>query len=305
MIGLFHAIIQEKKQVITLHTIKIEGPYNFDLVLSRLALDPLHVLDKEARWVKVPLRIDNKPIVVKIQATGITEKPTFRLEWEEIDSSLHDLIYKEIRRIFRWDESLLAIHEHFQATKLKPLFEEHYGTPIVLDFHPYNSLVKCIIHQQLNLKFAFTLTQRFVTTYGFQKDGVWFYPAPETVAKLTVQELRELQFSTRKAEYIIDLSNEIIKGNLDLASLEKKSDDEIMKELIRYRGIGQWTIQNLLLFGLGRNNLFPIADIGIQNALKKLLQLDKKPTKEEMEALLPEWHPYLSYASLYLWRSIE
>ena len=78
-----------------------------------------------------------------------------------------------------------------------------------------------------------------------------------------------------------------------------------MEELIRLRGIGQWTIQNVLLFGLGRNNLFPIADIGIQNAIKKLLELEQKPSKEEMEIMMPEWQPYLSYASLYLWRSME
>lgn len=288
-----------------LHTMKIQGPYNFDLVLSRLALDPLHVLHKEERWVKVPIRIHNQPLVVKVQAIGTTENPIFLLEMDEINFSLHDRIMKEISRIFRWDLSLLAIHEHFQKTNLKQLFEQHYGTPIVLDFHPYNSLVKCIIHQQLNLRFAFTLTQRFVTTYGFEKNGVWFYPLPETVAMLTVEELRELQFSTRKAEYIIDLSKEITKGNLDIESLYEKTDEEITAELILYRGIGLWTIQNVLLFGLGRSNLFPLADIGIQNAIKKLLHLEKKPTKEEMEAMLPEWHPYLSYASLYLWRSIE
>jgi DNA-3-methyladenine glycosylase II len=288
-----------------LHTINIPGPYNFDLVLSRLALDPLHVLNKEERWVKVPIRIHKKPIVVKVQATGTTDNPTFLVELDEVDTSIHELIKREICRIFRWDVSLQAIHEHFQKTNLKQIFEEHYGTPIVLDFHPYNSLVKCIIHQQLNLKFAFTLTQRFVTTFGIEKNGVWFYPLPETVARLTVEELRALSFSTRKAEYIIDLSKEIQKGNLHIDSLYEKSDEEIMAELLRYRGIGQWTIQNVLLFGLGRNNLFPLADIGIQNAIKKLLKLEQKPTKEEMEAMLPKWHPYLSYASLYLWRSIE
>ena len=171
--------------------------------------------------------------------------------------------------------------------------------------HPYNCLVKCIIHQQLNIKFAYTLTERFVKAYGTEVNGAWFYPSPDRVAALTVEELRELQFSTRKAEYIIDISKEIAEGRLSLESLYDRTDEEIMKELIVYRGIGQWTIQNVLLFGLGRQNLFPIADIGIQNALKKLLGLEAKPTKEEMEQLIPAWEPYLSYASLYLWRSIE
>lgn len=295
--------MSKKEQVILLRTVQFAGPYNFDLVLSRLALDPLHNVNLDKRQVKVPLKFEKTPSIATVTAIGTTENPMFEIEG--IEGNLEEILLKEIRRIFQWDISLLAVYEHFQETTLKELFQAHFGTPIVLDFHPYNCLVKCIIHQQLNLKFAFTLTKRFVETYGFQLEDVWFYPAPETVAKLTVEELRELQFSTRKAEYIIDISKAIVAGRLDIESLYDKSDEEIMKELIQYRGIGQWTVQNVLLFGLGRSNLFPLADIGIQNAIKKLLQLENKPTKEEMEKMIPDWHPYLSYASLYLWRSIE
>lgn len=283
--------------------ISIDGPYNFDFVLNRLALDPLHKVDREERSIDVPIVLNENSYVVKVQAVGTTNEPIFQIHG--LKGEKEEALLTEIRRILQWDIPLHAINEHFQQTNLKALFDIHFGTPLILDFHPYNCIIKCIIHQQLNLKFAYTLTHRFVTTYGYKIDDVWFYPRPETVANLTVAELRDLQFSTRKAEYIIDLSKEIVKGNLDMDSLFMKTDEEIMKELITYRGIGQWTIQNLLLFGLGRSNLFPQADIGIQNALKKLLQLQSKPTKEEMEQMIPAWHPYLSYASLYLWRSIE
>lgn len=278
----------------------IQGPYNFDLVLDRLSLDPLHVVDKENRSVKVPLVIDETPQVVEVQAVGSTDKPEFKLHGETSSRAL-----QKIAHIFQWDRPLARIHEHFQKTDLQPLFEEHRGTPLVLDFDPYNSLLKCIIHQQLNLAFAHTLTHRFVTTFGFEVDGVPFYPRPETVANLKVEELKELQFSGRKAEYIIGVAQAIVSGTLDIEGLYKKTDEEIMAELIKLRGIGPWTVQNVLMFGLGRPNLFPTADIGLQNALKKLYQLDRKPTLEEMEQYKKDWEPYLSYASLYLWRSIE
>ncbi|TRZ36028.1 DNA-3-methyladenine glycosylase 2 family protein [Niallia circulans] len=283
--------------------VPVSGPYNFDLVLSRLALDPLHQVDALERSIKVPIGIENEKIVVKVKAIGTTEGPVFQLE--ELPIKYEEKVIRELTRIFQWESSLIGVHEHFQGTELKELFNSHFGTPLVLDFHPYNCLVKCIIHQQLNIKFAYTLTERFVKAYGTELNGAWFYPNPEVVAALTVEELRELQFSTRKAEYIIDISKEIAEGRLSLESLYDRTDEEIMKELIVYRGIGQWTIQNVLLFGLGRQNLFPIADIGIQNALKNLLGLEAKPTKEEIEQLIPAWEPYLSYASLYLWRSIE
>ena len=78
-----------------------------------------------------------------------------------------------------------------------------------------------------------------------------------------------------------------------------------MEELLSIRGIGPWTVQNFLLFGLGKQNVFPKADIGLQRAVQRLLGLSEKPSAKQMEELSKRWEPYLSYASLYLWRSIE
>lgn len=279
---------------------KLQGPYNFDLVLDRLANDPLHVVDQEQRRVKVPLLIDGKPKVVEVVGVGTTDKPEFEIIGVESKEERDRLAH-----IFQWDTPLADIHAHFHNTDLAPIFDKHRGTPLILDFAPYNSLLKSIVHQQLNLSFAYTLTERFVKKFGFEVDGVYFYPQPETVASLKVEDLRELQFSGRKAEYVIGIAQGIVNGTLNMESLEHKTDDEVMKELIQLRGVGPWTVQNLLLFGLGRPNLFPMADIGLQNALKKLYGLDRKPTMEEMESYIKDWEPYLSYASLYLWRSIE
>ncbi|MCA1055887.1 DNA-3-methyladenine glycosylase [Rossellomorea aquimaris] len=284
--------------------VRIEGPYNFDRVLDRLSLDPLNAVDKEDRSVKVPYYLpDGDGEVIKVQAVGTTEEPEFTITFENEEDL--EKKHNRIAEIFQWHKGLHDVHEHFLKTELKPIFEEHAGTPIVLEFDPFASIVKSIIHQQLNLKFAFTLTHRFVTTYGWQKDNVWFYPSPKKTAALTVEELRELQFSQRKAEYVIGLGEKVASGELNLDSLALESDEAVIKELTKIRGIGPWTAQSYLLFGLGRPNLFPTADIGIQNAIKILFGMDRKPTQEELEQFSSPWHPYLSYASLYLWRSIE
>ncbi|MCQ6275212.1 DNA-3-methyladenine glycosylase 2 family protein [Bacillus sp. V3B] len=280
-------------------TIQINGPYNFDLVLDRLSLDPLHVVDQKDRTVKVPLIIDHFPHVAEVKATGTTEIPSF------VITGTNEEGISKISEIFQWHIDLQQIHLHFEKTTLKSLFKEHYGTALVLDFDLYNCLLKCIIHQQLNLAFAHTLTERFVKTYGYEQESVWFYPAPEQVAQLTVADLRELQFSGRKAEYVIGIAKKVVNGELHFDQIRMLSEQEISDKLIKLRGVGPWTIQNFLMFGLGRPNLFPFADIGIQNALKKQFELAEKPTKAEMEQFVQGWEPYLSYASLYLWRSIE
>lgn len=282
-----------------LKTIRINGPYNFDFVLDRLSRDPLHVVNLQERTVKVPLIIEKIPHVASVRAVGTTENPVFEI------SGTNALGVSKISEIFQWKTDLKAIYLHFQHTTLKPIFQEHYGTALVLDFSPFQCLLKCIIHQQLNSAFAHTLTQRFVKKYGYCIDDAWFYPSPDTVKALTVDELRDLQFSGRKAEYVIGICEKVANGELNFDVMKNRSDQEIFDLLIKIRGIGPWTIQNFLMFGLGRPNLFPTADVGIQNALKSFFGLDEKPSKADMEEYKKDWEPYLSYASLYLWRSIE
>lgn len=282
--------------------VSVTPPYHFDRVLDRLSLDPLNAVDREAREVRVPIRNQAGDVcIVKIQALGHAGEPEFLVSGETDQGEM----MKEIKRIFQWENHLQHVLDHFSKTSLSAIFEEHAGTPLVLDYSVYNCMMKCIIHQQLNLSFAYTLTERFVHAFGEQKDGVWCYPKPEMIAELDYQDLRDLQFSMRKAEYTIDTSRMIAEGTLSLSELPHMADEDIMKKLIKIRGIGPWTVQNVLMFGLGRPNLFPLADIGLQNAIKRHFQLDDKPAKDVMVAMSKEWEPYLSYASLYLWRSIE
>jgi DNA-3-methyladenine glycosylase II len=282
-------------------TITIQGPYRFNHVLDRLSLDPLNFIDLEKLFIRIPMYIQKKKCIVTIQGIGTVDHPQFLVFSEDHK----DEILKEVSRIFQWNVPLVEVTKHFESTNLAQLVAKHEGTPLVLDMNPYLSLMKCIIHQQLNMSFAFTLTKRLVENFGEEVDGVWFYPLPEKVASLNYEELRDLQFSQRKAEYVIDTSRLIANGELSIGDLVTMSNEEIENKLIKIRGIGQWTIQNLLLFGLGRQNMFPKADIGIQNAMKIYFHLEQKPTYEQMDELSKGWDPYLSYASLYLWRSLE
>ncbi|MET0785673.1 MAG: DNA-3-methyladenine glycosylase [Paenisporosarcina sp.] len=277
--------------------IELDFAYDFDRVLDRLSMDPIISLNKKQRWVRIPLK-EGK--ILTLLATGTSDKPIFELEGVESEEQAN-----LVKEIFHFDRSLEPIQEHFASTNLSTIFDEHKGTPIVREFSLYSTLMKSIIHQQLNLSFAHTLTTRFVHTYGQEIDGVWFYPTPEKIGQLQVEALRELQFSTRKAEYVIGVSQAIASGELDLDKLALEDDDTITQTLIKYRGIGPWTAQSFLLFGLGRPNLFPLADIGLQNALKKLWGSAEKPRADEIASHFPKWSPFLSYASLYLWRSIE
>ncbi|WP_028399799.1 DNA-3-methyladenine glycosylase family protein [Ectobacillus panaciterrae] len=284
-------------------TVSLRSPYNFEQVLKRLALDPLNAVNIAEKEIKVPLVLNGRQAVVSVQGIGTFEEPVFVLSGAHNEQEADAV--ERIAETFGWNTEIGNIHNHFLSTNLRPLFERFAYTPLVLEFNYFDCLVRCIVHQQLNLKFAFTLTERFVTTYGTTVDGVWFYPTPERVAEIPIEELRALQFSQRKAEYLIGLAQHIVSGKLNLEKLKHLSDEAVEKQLLPLRGIGPWTVQNFLLFALGRANMFPKADIGLQRAVQHLLGLEQKPDDRMLEELKQEWEPYGSYASLYLWRSIE
>ncbi|MCM3737475.1 DNA-3-methyladenine glycosylase [Bacillus cytotoxicus] len=282
--------------------ITLQYPYHFEEVLKRLALDPLHVVHLEEQTIHVPLTIDGEQVVVRVQGKGTIEKPQF---WISSQSDKQTEIMKRISAIFQWNQPFHEIQHHFLNTSLRPLFETFAYTPIILEFDYFACLLRCIIHQQVHLKFATKLTEQFVKMYGTEKQGVFFFPTPEQVVNITVEELRSQKFSQRKAEYIIGLAKHIVDEKLNLEELAGKTDEEVKGLLLPLRGIGAWTVQNFLLFGLGRQNMFPKADIGIQRALQQLFQLDQKPDDAFLERMKQECEPYCSYASLYLWKSIE
>ncbi|WP_181350923.1 DNA-3-methyladenine glycosylase [Thalassobacillus sp. CUG 92003] len=276
--------------------------FDFDFTLLRWSMDPLVYLSLQDRWVKLPVKLDNDKHILHVQAVGKDETV---LEVTSDSYDAKEALIHYAQDLFMADTHHEQIQSHFLNTNLAQLFNRYRGTPIVKDFQLYDCLMKTIIHQQLNMKFAYTLTSRFVERYGEQKDGVWFYPDPAVVANLNYDELRSLQFSQRKSEYVIDISRAIEAGHLHLESLAWLPDSEIMTQLVKYRGIGPWTVQCWLLFGLGRTDLLPKGDIGIQNAMKRYFAMEKKPTPSEMDSLSEQWTPYRSFAALTLWRSIE
>ncbi|MDA1772189.1 DNA-3-methyladenine glycosylase [Bacillus cereus] len=282
--------------------VTLEYPYHFEEVLKRLSFDPLNVIQLDEKVIYIPLCIDEEQVIVRLQGIGTVQNPQF---WISSQTGNPEKVMKRMRDIFHWNEPFQDIQNHFLNTSLRPLFETYAYTPIILEFDYFACLLRCIIHQQINLKFATVLTEQFVKRYGTEKNGVFYFPTPEIVANISIEELREQKFSQRKAEYIVGLGRSIVSGTLNLASIENGTEEEVGAQLLPIRGIGAWTVQNFLMFGLGRKNMFPKVDIGIQRAVQGIFQLDDKPDDAFLEKVKQECEPYCSYAALYLWKSIE
>ena len=163
----------------------------------------------------------------------------------------------------------------------------------------YDALVRAIVFQQLSGKAAGTIHRRFCELYPGKK------PRAELVVATDDARLRSAGLSRQKIGYLRDLSGRVSSKTLPLAHLGRMSDEAIIDHLVAIKGIGKWTVQMFLMFRLGRPDVLPDLDLGIQNAIQRAYGLKKRPSPKEVLAIGEKWRPYASLASWYLWRSLE
>ena len=160
-------------------------------------------------------------------------------------------------------------------------------------------LVNSIVSQQISGAAARTILGRLHE--ALEPNNI----RPEALIEFSVDDLRQIGISRQKAGYIIDLSNKVHGGEVNLRSISRKEDEAVIAELIQIKGIGRWTAQMFLMFSLGRLDVFPVDDLGIQNAIKKAYRPRGKFDRKRMEKYALPWRPYSTIASWYLWRSLE
>lgn len=170
-----------------------------------------------------------------------------------------------------------------------------------IDIDIYLSLQNSIVSQQLSTKVVKIIWQRFTDLFV---DG---YPKAEDVLNKEHELLRSIGLSNNKARYIKNVAEFSINNDISFDYLQDKSDNEIIEYLTQIKGVGKWTVQMILMFPMDRANVFPVDDLGIQNGMKNLYQieLEKKELKQRMIEIANHWHPYKTLASKYIWKMVE
>lgn len=167
-----------------------------------------------------------------------------------------------------------------------------------------------IIGQQINLAFAYKLKRRMVELFGeyviFEGEKYFRFPDPGIVQQIDPEVLRSLQFSGRKAEYLIGIARLFASGELSAAKLAALEDEGQMRSaLMSVRGIGEWTAQYALLKGMYAMDAVPYGDVGINTALWQLKGIPKQNNREEVEKVFEGFPGWRSYLVLYLWQSLR
>jgi DNA-3-methyladenine glycosylase II len=163
----------------------------------------------------------------------------------------------------------------------------------------FEALTRSIVFQQLSGKAAGTILSRFNDLYPDRS------PSPEAVLATSDEQLRSVGLSRQKIGYMRDLATKVISGELPLDKVEEMTDDDLIDHLVQVKGIGRWTAQMFLMFRLGRPDVLPELDLGIQNAIKKAYRKRKRPVPKDVKKIGAKWSPYSSVACWYLWRSLE
>jgi DNA-3-methyladenine glycosylase II len=176
---------------------------------------------------------------------------------------------------------------------LKPLKDE--GTV-------YDSLIGSIISQQISVSAATSIKNKFLKAFGNEK----FFPSAKIILKAEDEYLRSLGLSPQKVGYIKNVARHFEQENLHEKDFDKMSNEEIIADLTKIKGVGEWTVEMILMFRLGRKDVFSVKDLGLLNAIYKLYKINPKKynpknLKKKVLKISQAWAPHRTLACRYLW----
>lgn len=294
------------------HTVRLPKPdlFSFDECLHFLDRgydDCLYTL--ENRSVLKPLHFGGDPFLIRVR--------------EETGSLVMDVMYgnpseKQLQNaadyVSDWFDLSRDISPFYRLLKREPrlafMQEQYRGLRLMGIPDLFEALCWCVIGQQINLTFAHRLKQRLVETYGtsftHRSSRHYLFPEPAQIAALTIGELRKLQFSHRKAEYLTGIAGEFAEGRISRKALKRLPDTSgMLRQLTAIRGVGEWTANYVLMKTLHRMDCITFGDTGLQNAVSTILKLGRKPARKEIETFFKLFAGWESYLVIYLWRTLS
>lgn len=207
------------------------------------------------------------------------------------------------------------IHDHFQSVDpiLAQAFERIGEIPPITkkgsSADHFTELCASIISQQLSVKVADVIWTRFVHLFSNGKNWEKGEPevslSPVELLSIPDQMMRDQGLSWAKIKYVKDLASKVIEKEILLEELDPLSNEEVIRELTKVKGIGRWTAEMFLMFALARPDVFSTGDLGLKRAIQNLYMLQNEPTESELLELTAKWSPYRSYASRILWRTLD
>ncbi len=282
--------------------------FSYDLCLSYLKRSPREVLHRiENERVIKALSLEGKLVIFQITSDDkylliefLNAKPSIKIQ---------KMVEAYIREWFDMETDLRPFYTLARKDELlKDLVKKFHGYRIIGQPDLFESLVWAVLGQQINLQFAYTLKQRFVQQFGerfaFGGSDHFLFPVPKLVATLGDDDLLPLQFSRQKSKYVKLIGEAFASHTVSKEKLSELSFEDAKTELMKIKGIGNWTANYALMKTFRYPNAFPLEDAGIHNAIRKLKGMKKKPSLTQVKRIFKNYKGWEAYATLYLWKSL-
>lgn len=190
------------------------------------------------------------------------------------------------------------IAAHFRS--VDPVLFQHLhlieGRRLSVSKSPFADLVEAVTNQQLSEKAGSTIFRRLKALFPSGR------MTPDGMLSCTDQQLRDVGISWSKVSYIKAIAAAAKEQTVDFDTLPQQSDEDVIRQLTKIRGVGVWTAEMFLMFTLGRPDVFSFGDLGLKRAIQELYGLNKEPSRRTMQRLSDRWKPYRTYAALVLWK---
>lgn len=288
------------------------APFAFDLALRYLAGSPSAVVEQvqDGEYTR-PVHLGGRWLLLRVrEEPGRVPRLLVTLAGRRVSSTDLETASTLVSRLFATAEDVTPFRRAVRRfPRLAALARRYHGLRPVLIGDPFEALIWAVIGQQVNITFAAKLKQALLDRFGgsLVEGGRRYplFPAPERLARLRRADLGRLQFSRQKADYIIGLSQAVVRGTLAFTALTGLPTAEAIAHLTAFRGIGRWTAEYVLLRGLGDRDALPAADGGLRRIVGEELGLGRLATEEEVRAIAAPLVGWRGYLAFYWWFTLQ
>jgi AraC family transcriptional regulator of adaptative response / DNA-3-methyladenine glycosylase II len=288
-------------------TLALPADFRADLTLAFLGRDPESPTERAegGRRLRRALALPEGTALLHVEVAG--DEARCRLEAAAtLSASSRAAAHATALRLLGLDGDPRPFEKRLRGRPaVAHLVDGRRGLRIPQSATPFEALTWAIVGQQVNLPFAYRLRQRLIARAGRPAGGgLTAHPTAAEVARLDPADLARLQFSRRKAEYLVDAARAVAAGALPLAELAGGPATDLEEALRGLRGVGPWTARYVMLRGCGFADCVPVGDSGLTAALARFFALATRPGPAETEELMLPFAPYRSFATTHLWTSL-
>jgi DNA-3-methyladenine glycosylase II len=298
-------------------------PFNAGPILGYLSRSPLEPLDVVTDGAyRRAVRLSGRPVLLEAVPGGTVDAPTVSVRVLAIgeggptangpvdETVTLTLAAEAVSRWWRVEQDPselddIAVRDPIFGALLARL----HGARAPLMPSPFECLVWAILGQQITLAFAYKMKRALVERYGasleYEGQTYWLFPEAGRLAEADPADLREIQFSRQKSDYVRSLAALVAEDRIPWEQLAAAPADEAISGLTALRGVGRWTAEYVLMRGLGHPDVIPAADVGLQTAIARAYDLGRKATEQLIRALAVEWKPRRSHAAFAWWCSLS